>query len=290
MKSKIKEFLKSVLAKFNFVLYRKVNNKKFKIPIIKNIGYNNIFLEGGLWKSDIFIKFLPIKEGLVIDIGVNTGQTLLELRSVNDQIKYIGFEPNPFCIFYLNNLIIRNNIVNSIIVPVGIYNESKIVHFDLMGESDSGASIIEDLRPGYNSTPRSYVPVFKFDDVAKYLDLSSLLIVKIDVEGAELEVLESMKSVLIMERPVVLCEILWAHNQDKLRHFEDKVEKLFRLLLEINYSLFQIIKSKDMNNVKSLRKLTQIKAEAYRQDNKDECDYLLVHQKNEGELPYHLTE
>ena len=50
-------------------------------------------------------NLLKKKNGAYLDIGVNIGQTLMKLKSVNPKIEYIGFEPNATCVHYVNKLI-----------------------------------------------------------------------------------------------------------------------------------------------------------------------------------------
>jgi hypothetical protein len=74
-----------------------LNGKLFKIPILEEIGFSNLFISEP-WMIDLLKIILPIEKERFIDVGVNIGQTLLKLRSISDNIDYIGFEPNPVCI------------------------------------------------------------------------------------------------------------------------------------------------------------------------------------------------
>lgn len=55
----------------------------------------------GKWKIDLFKRILSVKKGDFIDIGVNVGQTLLNINSIDINSGYIGFEPNSNCVFML---------------------------------------------------------------------------------------------------------------------------------------------------------------------------------------------
>ncbi len=59
----------------------------------------------------------------------------------------------------------------------------------------------------------------KLDD----LNLQNISLIKIDVEGFELEALEGGKQTIIQNKPVILIEI-WKHNKDK---YFDWIQKNF---------------------------------------------------------------
>ena len=82
------------LRSFNFYLKIKINNTVFKIPIIKNISWNNLF-EKEPWMTELLEKLLPVIEGCFIDVGVNVGQTLFKVKSADKTRDYIGFEVKP---------------------------------------------------------------------------------------------------------------------------------------------------------------------------------------------------
>lgn len=275
---------KKTAAKINFNLKRSYFGKKFIIPIINNLGYDNLVLYDGLWKKDFFENLLKFKDGMFLDIGVNIGQTLILLRSFNDKIKYIGFEPNSACVFYVNHLVQANNIRNSIIIPAGIYNENKIVSFNIQGDSDQAGTIVENLRPGEQYIENVYVPVFDFDTLSNDLNINEISLIKIDVEGAELGVLTSLKNCLVQKSPVVVCEILWAHNESKLKDNEERNKAIMELMNEVGYSVYQIIKDEQKSKIKYLKKISKLENKVYSNENREECDYLMIENKFEDTI------
>ena len=102
--------LKKIISAFNFQLSIKINGKKFKVPVILNMGFLNLKIKED-WFSN-FIKSHPLpKDTVFVDVGVNVGQTLLTFRSCSNNF-YFGFEPNPSCVFYLRSLISANKFSN----------------------------------------------------------------------------------------------------------------------------------------------------------------------------------
>ena len=86
-----------------------------------------------------------------------------------------------------------------------------------------------------------FIPVYCFEKINTLLDLKQIAIIKIDVEGAEWEVLNSMQNPIREQRPLLMMEILPCYslaNEDRIRR-QEKIEKL---LSGLNYRMFRVIK------------------------------------------------
>ena len=120
---KICYFLKKlkILALLNFHLKINLfkNKKTYNIPIINGIGLNNLLLKDDHIVNSIR-EVLKLQKGCFLDIGANIGQTLLQLHSINSEIKYIGFEPNTDCVSYIKKLLKLNKIRDYSILPCGV--------------------------------------------------------------------------------------------------------------------------------------------------------------------------
>lgn len=223
-----------------------LNNKKFKIPILQKTGFDNMFMSEP-WMIDLLKIVLKIDNDGFIDIGVNVGQTLLKLKSVSENIDYIGFEPNPLCVYYTKNLINENNLTNCKLIPVGVSDTTDLGVLNFFSDSitDSSASIIPNFRPSQNIVRSEYVPLFELDQIRSKIDLNKFSILKIDVEGAELEVIKSFYSAIEEYKPIILIEILPAYNVENLSRIERQRE-ILQIVHNLDYSVFRVIKQKDM--------------------------------------------
>jgi FkbM family methyltransferase len=258
-----------ILQWFNLFASAKLQNRKFIIPVLKGLGKENLDISEK-WMMDLFDRLLPFKKGVFIDIGVNTGQTLLKLKAKDNQRIYIGFEPNPNCIFYVQELIRSNKFTNITLYPIGLADKTQLVelNFFTTAATDSAASIITDFRKGSTVYRKEIIPCSKFSDINLALP-EDIAFVKIDVEGAELEVLEGIKSLLIEYRPFIIIEILPVYNMsnaDRL-HRQQAIE---RLLSELGYMVLRILKQGD-SEVKSLEIISEIGVHS----NLNYCDYVL---------------
>lgn len=261
-----------ILKKISFNTEIELNGKKWIIPVINEVGFNNYLDLSEPWMQFLLENIIsdPQYDKAFVDVGVNVGQTLLKVKAVNSTIHYLGFEPNPLCVNYINTLIKANKLINTEIVPTGISNTTSILKLQMYTESvvDSSASIIEGFRGATAVTNTISVPVFRYADLA--LDIKQKIgMIKIDVEGAELEVLEGFYDQIKTDRPTILIEILPAYGlQNKARI--DRQRKIEELLATLDYHIFRIVKEK--NRFIALQELTEIGIHA----DLNLSDYLLL--------------
>jgi FkbM family methyltransferase len=207
---------------------------------------------------DLLKSLVPRLVGVFLDVGVNLGQTLLALKSVSKWMNYVGLEPNPLCVAYVDRLININSLANCVVIPVGLGRESGIHGLQLYhGKSvDSSASLVPHFRPDEPVSHIMIVPVFPYSEIERVANIEKLGIVKIDVEGAEADVLMSMVDAIRRDQPVILVEILPCyHDQNKERI--DRQQIIEKLICELEYDMYRILKTTD-GYLESLEKITQI--------------------------------
>ena len=259
-----------LLDKVNLTATIKLNGRRFSIPVIGKMGFSNVFMTEP-WMIKVLQVVIPITKGTFVDIGANIGQTLLKLKSVSNQIEYVGFEPNPNCIFYLNRLVKNNNFKDTHLIPVGIFTDTYLAQLFFYYDDtvDASASILEDFRPKSKIERKEYVPIYSFNKLRQNLNLTKISILKIDVEGAELEVLKSFEEEIIDSQPVVLMEILPVYeieNKKRLQR-QDEVQNLFR---KWGYYLHRVVKQNDI-----LIEISQIEEIGIHSD-LNSCEYIAV--------------
>jgi FkbM family methyltransferase len=218
-----------------------LNGKTFKIPLIEGEGFANLFMSEP-WMIDLLKTVLPLGEKKFVDVGVNIGQTLLKLRSVSE-IDYVGFEPNNLCVYYTSKLIKENGISNASLIPVGISDMNGLgeLNFYFDTNTDSSASIIADFRPQQKVVRKEFIALADIPSIKNNIDLSDVSILKVDVEGAEWEVLNSFSKEIKSARPVIMMEILPAYNKENTSRVE-RQDKIQQLLKESNYIMFRVKK------------------------------------------------
>ena len=201
------------------------------------MGTENLLLAEA-WFFSIYNKLRPqINDDChFVDIGMNIGQTLLKVRSIDQHIPYIGFEPNPVCVSYLYKLIQLNQIENVRIMPVGLGSQSEILTLYADNEFASGASVIKGFRKNQKIKFEYNIPVFSGDEILNNLKIG---LIKIDVEGFELDVLKGIINSIKLNRPFILCEILPNYNNRDSERYARQME-LESLLKSNDYSIGRI--------------------------------------------------
>lgn len=195
------------------------------------------------WLLKIIKEILEKRPGAFIDVGVNVGQTLLKVKSINVSNDYVGFEPNPICCFYTNELIKSKKFKNCKLIPVGLSDKAALLRLFKNDEIDSASSLVEGFREQSFYSSEEYVPVFEGDYLLKFLKLDAISIIKIDVEGGELEVIRGLRSSISKYQPYILCEVLPVRDTStETGSFrKGRQDCLENILSEEDYKIYRIL-------------------------------------------------
>lgn len=229
----------NMLKYLNLFLNKEIGGANFKIPILgSRIGFENIGMSE-FWMLEIIRKLLTSqKDIIVVDIGANVGQTLLKFKAINKSIKYYGFEPNSICVSYLYKLIELNQFTDVKIYPVGIGSTNLIETLYSDKQFGSGATLIKNFRQNKDIKFQYNVVVFEGNDVLKKV-VGTINLIKIDVEGFELEVIQGLLEVIQKHNPFIICEILPNYGDIEGNRYKRQI-KLEAILINLGYHSFRI--------------------------------------------------
>ncbi|MFK5976790.1 MAG: FkbM family methyltransferase [Sulfurovum sp.] len=258
----------NLLKKINFKSNIKLNQKNITIPINGGVGFDNLDISE-IWMVDI-LKSLDIERGIFIDIGVNIGQTLIKVKSIYDEVEYIGFEPNSLCVSYVNRLIEINKWRDITIVPVGIMQKCSILSLEYYSDSntDSSASLVPNYRKNSKIYKRETIATFSVDRVNHLWEDKNISVIKIDVEGAEMDVIFSLKDIIKRDRPTLLVEILPIYEEKNIKRLDNQT-KIESILNELDYIIYRVYK-KENNSFDSFKEIKSIGIHS----NLTWCDYI----------------
>lgn len=247
-----------------------LNSTTFKLPIIKGLGLSHLDMSER-WMVEIIKVLNKVKDGAFIDIGVNIGQSLLKAKSINKDLHYLGFEPNPSCVNYVEELIRSNCFTNTIIIPSGISNTTEILELNFYQKwsADSSASLDRNLRPSKKILYKKAVQVVDFPMIENIIP-EEVGIIKIDVEGYELFVLQGIQKLIMQKRPILLLEILPVSDEKNTVRLE-RQNLIEEFLKNNNYKITRI--KKDSKG--SLKYLDHIESIGNHPDIAD-SDYIVV--------------
>ena len=243
-----------------------VVGRRINIPIRKSMGYS-LLHSFEPWMIQLMQKLKPVFPGQFVDIGVNLGQTLIKAKAVFGEFQYVGFEPNPYCVAYVEELIRTNQWKDCNLIPVGISDKSEVLKLNFFYAStfDPSASMVPGFRENQKVDHFIYIPVMNEAYLQALLPRVRHCLVKIDVEGAELEVLKGLHNWISSERPLFIIEILPVYSADNQFRLA-RQQELEALLTGLRYSILRIGKGK--LNVTELNSI-EIHGDI------DKCDYVL---------------
>jgi FkbM family methyltransferase len=226
--------------RMNFSVAARVAGRPLKIPIMLGRGYQNLQI-GEAWLYKAFAKVLAAREGAFVDVGVNLGQTLIKVKLIDPKRQYFGFEPNPQCTQYVTELISVNGFEQCTLVPVGLSDSARVAVLYAKADAvDPSASVV----PGFRAVDRyartQHVPVFQGD--ALLADVDRIALVKIDVEGGELEVISGLVETLQRSSPIVFCEILpvFDESTENGQFRKQRQNRLLAILRALGYVVFRM--------------------------------------------------
>jgi FkbM family methyltransferase len=206
--SPLRRMAKLALGSVRFNRPLTLEGKTFKIPVIQNQGWVNL-REYEPDMTRLIARLLRIAPGAVVDVGTNLGQTLLKVKAADPARAWIGFEASLFCCYYVTEMMQLNAMEDVTLIPIGLSEERGLIELFSSDASDAQATTLPDFWTARNAkSHRSTIYVERGDTVLESLAIDAVALVKVDVEGAELEVLRGIKRTLERFRPFVITEIL----------------------------------------------------------------------------------
>jgi FkbM family methyltransferase len=165
-------------------------------------------------EDDIIEKFQPIDGGIVVDVGAHYGRyTLIAANRIGPKGKVIAIEADPNNFDMLNKNIKLNELSENVITLnyAASSNKSKVKLS--IPEKESGHTIYSSIIPSRASTEKFIeVNANTLDNLLHENEISIEQInwIKIDVEGAEYEVLKGAKEILSKSKDIAL--LIEIHN------------------------------------------------------------------------------
>jgi len=193
----------------------------------------DIYLTGDFEGTTSNIAMKLLKPGdTVLDVGANIGWfSLLFAQCVGKSGSVLAYEPMPAIASKLKRNLELNQADNVSVSNLALSDHSGIARFYAGHESNTGTS---SLREPNNSAGSIEVQLAPFDTI--FEDRSKVTLVKIDVEGAELQVLRGMEKLLRIAQPILLLEVT-----DKfLRDMGDSAESMLQFVAQLGYVCYVI--------------------------------------------------
>lgn len=277
--AKIARFLSKILISSpkGITTIETIYNFKMKIDPIEDNGIERAIYYFGTYEKgtlDVIGKMLTLGDTFV-DIGANIGlMSLYASYAVGDSGKVISFEPNPKTHEMLKDNINLNNRQNIKPESFAISSETKDSKiYDRWDVNRGGASLIK-----HSESDQSYdIKEIVFSDYFSQTD--EIKLIKIDVEGYELEVLKGAKKFITESQnpPMMVVEFSSKRNNT----FGEDTAPLYTFIKDFN--IFKMYKS--ALGKEKLSKLTEIKSIS---DLPEHDNIYCIPEKNLSKLPQSL--
>lgn len=262
-----------------FWLPLQMEHKVFRVPLMGGVGFE-LDAMGYSWKTYVLERLTRFRPGIFVDAGSHLGETLLDLRYAYPDAPYLGFEPLIDCVCYLEALIRMNAFSDVRVEACGLSDTAGLIPFLAQGETDADATFRRQLRPRAQ-VRTSCAPVFPFDEIRGDLGVDRVGFVKIDVEGYELEVLRGMAETLEEDRPLILCEVLFADEHADLAADQKRKRTLLETLVRPSYSVWQLQKTVDRRRIELANPVADFSVDRWTERNAELCDYLFLPREHE---------
>lgn len=157
----------------------------------------------------VMVRCAQTWPGVVLDIGANTGFYSLLTTAAHPQVEVIAFEPDPRVVARLTRNVAANDRQDVIeIKPLALSNAAGeaalYIPLQAHGLVETSSSLQHDFKTSHSGVER--VAISTLD--AEVPDTVDVELIKIDVEGHELEVLEGALQTLARCRPLIMIELL----------------------------------------------------------------------------------
>ena len=191
-------------------------------------------------EEEIIEKFQPINGEIVVDVGAHYGRyTLIAANCIGSKGKVIAIEADPKNFDMLNENIKLNKFENIKTLNYAASSNKSKVKLSIP-EKKAGHTIYSSIIPGRSPTEKFIeVNANTLDNLLAEngISLERIKWIKIDVEGAELEVLKGATDVLSKSKDIAL--LIEIHNLGDGKNF---YEPIMDLLKKYNFKTeFEIV-------------------------------------------------
>ena len=237
----MRKLKRAVARRLNFTLTKTLNGKRFRVHILGGLGAAMRHPHEP-WMLQNLIEVEKYADGCFVDVGVNLGQTLLAVKSIRPDWEYVGFEPNPYCIFYVMNVVKANDLDACTVYPFGIGESTGAMDLRLNSLTGGEGSIVAGFRSESQYKRRIKVPILGAEFLPHELMERKVGVLKVDVEGGELDVFRAMVPVLEKNKPLIISELLPvgdpASEQGTFR--KERQDALLTIFRDLGYRIIRL--------------------------------------------------
>jgi len=195
-----------------------------------------LFITGCLDPNEFALLNRFLEPGMrFVDAGANEGlYALFAAARVTDAGEVWAFEPSSRELARLRHNCSLNGFSHLKAVGCALSDASGVATLSVAEEGHAGHNTLGQLSDGVRQVLTEEVPVRTLDDIAAAENWERVDVLKIDVEGAELRLLEGARHVLLTMRPLILFEC----SPAALERNRTTVTQLLDLLRGLDYAIY----------------------------------------------------
>lgn len=186
-------------------------------------GSSDLWMLSTVGESELR-EYFDLKSGSFLDIGANVGKYSIimgnKLRGIG---KVFSFEPEPSNLNSLKKNIELNKLDNVNIVPMACSKEKGRWEFYIDKNNSGGHSLVK------KTNQKIFVETDKLDSIIESNKIKDIKLIKIDVEGAEMDVLIGSEKILKKYKPKIIFETDFPEKVipflDKLKYTVKRISK-----------------------------------------------------------------
>lgn len=213
---------------------RKINGQIIKLPFRFSKFYPSIYET----EKTEFIRQHCRSGSTTIDIGAHIGVFSFFLaKQVGEKGKVISFEPSPFTYTVLTQTVRLNGLENIVDTRRQVVSGSReeVTFYINQGSDISNANSMSVKNITDAEAKAVKVPSMLLDDFLQDGSIGDLSFIKIDAEGAELDILEGGKALIGRFKPFMTLEV---HPKSFMDPVEVQTE-IFNLLAGLGYTMYR---------------------------------------------------
>jgi FkbM family methyltransferase len=231
--------MKHLFQNFTLNIYRLIKCTGFlSTRIGQKLAVTGYFIYKKIYEPNLSYLQAMIPPGsTVIDVGANIGFMSLQFANwVSKDGLVIAIEPEPINVGTLNRIVRDKKIINLKIINGAAAEKDGILFLD-----------VNPLNPADHRLSQTGVQIdaFTIDGLLMHTPHTSISLIKIDVQGAELRVLEGAVTTITRHNPLILIEI----DDEALLSAGFTPHQLVEKLGDLGYELFdsRINKSREFS-------------------------------------------
>lgn len=204
-----------------------VNSKEY-------IGWNILFRGVYEAKENELIKSIVKPGHVVIEAGANIGSETLLLAKLVHNGKVFAFEPLPAVSKYLKANIAINQLDAIVSVEEFALTDTTggLIDFHILNEDEANQGM-GSIYPHSSAKQVVHVPQLRLDDWLVGKNLHRLDFIKIDIQGAEINLLNGAKNAIDRFRPILFLEA----DPNSLIAAGRSLEDLFDCITALGYQV-----------------------------------------------------